>query len=48
MILVSSYGSSSASNFAYTRIKGELEDAVKSMGFGTCVFLQPALILGPR
>ncbi len=29
-------------------MKGQLEDAVKGMGFGCCVILRPALLLGPR
>jgi uncharacterized protein YbjT (DUF2867 family) len=47
MILVSAAGSSSSSMFAYPKMKGELEDAVKGMGFEHCVILQPGMLLGP-
>ncbi|WVF68888.1 hypothetical protein IAT40_003661 [Kwoniella sp. CBS 6097] len=48
MILVSTAGASSASRMFYSRIKGELEDAVKEMGFEHAVILRPAALLGPR
>ncbi|OCF31241.1 endoplasmic reticulum protein [Kwoniella heveanensis BCC8398] len=48
MILVSTSGASSASRMFYPRIKGELEDAVKEMGFEHAVILRPAALLGPR
>jgi hypothetical protein len=48
LILVSSGGSSSSSVFPYTKMKGKLEDAVKAMDFGSCIILQPGVLLGPR
>ncbi|WVQ96409.1 hypothetical protein IAU59_003514 [Kwoniella sp. CBS 9459] len=48
MILVSTSGASSTSRMFYPRIKGELEDAVKDMGFEHAVILRPAALLGPR
>ncbi|KAI8931565.1 hypothetical protein NX059_011220 [Plenodomus lindquistii] len=47
-VLVSSQGASSKSYFAYPRMKGELEDGVKALGFKHCVILQPGLIVGDR
>ncbi|KAK4686805.1 hypothetical protein P7C73_g3319, partial [Tremellales sp. Uapishka_1] len=48
LILVSSRGASSASYFAYPKMKGELEDDVKAMGFRKCIILQPGMLLGDR
>ena len=39
--LVSAIGSSPKAKFFYTRMKGELEDAVKKLGFPACFILQP-------
>ncbi|KAK3711490.1 Protein fmp52, mitochondrial [Vermiconidia calcicola] len=47
-VLVSSGGSSSSSMFGYMKMKGELEDAVKNLGFEHCVFLRPGLLVGAR
>jgi uncharacterized protein YbjT (DUF2867 family) len=47
-VLVSSGGASASSRMAYPRMKGELEDAVKGLGFERTVILRPGLIVGPR
>ena len=39
--LVSSVGASPKAKFFYTRMKGELEEAVKKLGFPACFILQP-------
>ena len=39
--LVSSIGASPKAKFLYTRMKGELEEAVKKLGFPACFILQP-------
>ena len=39
--LVSSIGADPKSNIFYTRMKGELEEAVKKLGFPACYILQP-------
>ena len=39
--LVSSIGASPKAKFFYTRMKGELEEAVKKLGFPACFILQP-------
>lgn len=48
MILVSSLGAASSSYFFYSRMKGQLEDAVKDLDFEHTVILQPAVLLGDR
>ncbi|KAF2139386.1 uncharacterized protein K452DRAFT_232551 [Aplosporella prunicola CBS 121167] len=47
-VLVSTAQASAASIFPYTRMKGELEDRVKALGFAHCVILRPGLIVGAR
>lgn len=39
--LVSAIGASPKAKFFYTRMKGELEEAVKMLGFPACFILQP-------
>jgi hypothetical protein len=47
-VLISSGGASATSSFAYPRMKGELEEAVKGLGFKHTVILRPGLIVGAR
>jgi hypothetical protein len=47
-VVVSSGGASSTSMLAYPRMKGELEEAVKELGFEHTVILRPGLIVGQR
>lgn len=47
-VLISSGGANSKSFFGYTKMKGELEDAVKDLGFEHTVILRPGLIVGDR
>ncbi|KAL4885640.1 hypothetical protein BJY04DRAFT_180133 [Aspergillus karnatakaensis] len=47
-VLISSSGASTASNFAYPRMKGEIEEHVKELGFERTVILRPGLISGTR
>jgi uncharacterized protein YbjT (DUF2867 family) len=47
-VLISSAGTSASSNMAYSRMKGELEDEVKKIGFHHTVILRPGLLLGAR
>lgn len=44
-ILVSAVGASPKSRFFYTRMKGELEEAVKKLGFPGCFILQPPSLI---
>jgi hypothetical protein len=45
-VLISSAGANSKSMFAYMKMKGELEDAVRELGFKHTVFLRPGFICG--
>ncbi|KAE9964658.1 hypothetical protein BLS_008176 [Venturia inaequalis] len=47
-VLISSAGVSSQSIMAYPKMKGELEDAVKNIGFKHTVILKPGLLVGSR
>jgi len=47
-VLVSSSGASSKSSIFYSRIKGELEDAVKKLNFPSIHIMQPSLLVGDR
>ncbi|KAF2860616.1 hypothetical protein K470DRAFT_216814 [Piedraia hortae CBS 480.64] len=47
-VLISSQGASSSSFFAYPKMKGELEDAVRALDFDHAVIVRPGLILGER
>jgi hypothetical protein len=47
-VLISSAGANAASKMAYSQMKGELEDAVKALGFKHTVILRPGLIVGAR
>ena len=47
-VLISGASASSQSSFAYVKMKGELEDSVKALGFKHTVLVRPGLILGGR
>lgn len=47
-ILVSSLGADSRSRTLYYRTKGELEDALKALGYKQLTILRPSLLLGKR
>ncbi|KAL4978810.1 protein fmp52, mitochondrial [Aspergillus desertorum] len=47
-VLISSSGADVKSTFAYTRMKGEIEEGVKALGFEKTVILRPGLIAGQR
>lgn len=44
-VLVSSIGANPKSNIFYTHMKGELEEAVKKLGFPACYILQPPSLI---
>jgi uncharacterized protein YbjT (DUF2867 family) len=46
--LVSSLGASSKSGVFYSRVKGELEDALRAMGWPSLCLLRPSVIAGDR
>ena len=47
-LLVSAIGANIDSRFFYNRVKGELEDALRSLGFRSLTILRPSLLLGER
>ncbi|MBT3386177.1 MAG: NAD(P)H-binding protein [Prolixibacteraceae bacterium] len=47
-VLVSSVGANSKSQIFYTRMKGELDDAVARLGFENLVVLRPSSLTGDR
>lgn len=47
-LLVSSLGASVQSRFFYSRVKGELEDALRTIGFRSLTIVRPSLLLGER
>jgi uncharacterized protein YbjT (DUF2867 family) len=47
-VLVSSVGANSKSGIFYTRMKGELDEAVAKLGFENLVILRPASLTGNR
>jgi uncharacterized protein YbjT (DUF2867 family) len=47
-LLVSTLGANKKSFIFYTRIKGEVEDAVSSVGFQTVHIFRPSLLIGLR
>ncbi|MEP1216425.1 MAG: NAD-dependent epimerase/dehydratase family protein [Marinobacter sp.] len=46
--LMSAIAASSSSTVFYNRVKGELEDAVKALGYPCLAIYQPSLLLGDR
>jgi uncharacterized protein YbjT (DUF2867 family) len=46
--VVSSMGANAKSRMFYTRIKGEMEEALKQLGFVQTVIAQPSQLSGPR
>ncbi len=48
LLLVSSVGAGRDSLFYYSRVKGELEDAVKKLPFWAIHIFQPSVLLGER
>ncbi|KAL2827828.1 protein fmp52, mitochondrial [Aspergillus cavernicola] len=47
-VLISSSGADIKSGFGYTKMKGEIEEDVKALGFERTVILRPGLITGQR
>lgn len=47
-ILVSSVGADASSRTFYLRVKGQLEQALKELGFETLHILRPSMLLGDR
>ena len=47
-LLVSSLGADATSRIFYSRVKGELEDALRPLGFRALTILRPSMLLGER
>ena len=47
-VLISSAGATPKGLVPYTKMKGELEEAVKALGFKYCVILKPGILVGQR
>ena len=47
-LLVSSLGADSGSRVFYSRVKGELEDHVRELGYPGLTLARPSVLLGPR
>ena len=47
-VLISSAGVSSSSIFPYSKMKAELDEAVKELGFPHTVLVKPGLLVGTR
>ncbi|HKR66829.1 MAG TPA: NAD(P)H-binding protein [Thermoanaerobaculia bacterium] len=47
-LLVSALGASRTSRVFYNRVKGELEDDLRALGYRSLTIAQPSLLLGPR
>jgi uncharacterized protein YbjT (DUF2867 family) len=47
-LLVSALGASAGSRVFYNRVKGELEDALRSLPFRSVTIVRPSLLLGDR
>lgn len=46
--LISSSGANAHSSLAYPKMKGDLEESVKALGFDHTIILRPGLIVGVR
>jgi uncharacterized protein YbjT (DUF2867 family) len=47
-LLVSALGANSESGFFYNRVKGELEDQLRSLGYRAVTIARPSLLMGAR
>jgi uncharacterized protein YbjT (DUF2867 family) len=47
-VLVSSMGANSHSAFFYSRVKGDIEDAIGKLHFKSTIIVRPSLLLGDR
>src|SRR5262249_18303925 len=47
-LLVSALGASARSRVFYNRVKGELEDALRTLPFRSLTIARPSLLIGPR
>jgi len=48
LAVVSALGADAKSRIFYNRVKGEMQDAIAQLGYGTLVIAQPSMLLGDR
>ena len=48
LLLVSALGADSGSGVFYNRVKGELEEAIRTLGYPALTIVRPSLLLGDR
>jgi uncharacterized protein YbjT (DUF2867 family) len=46
--LISSMGANAASNIFYSKVKGQIEDAITALNFNTTIIVRPSLLVGNR
>lgn len=47
-VVVTAHGADGGASVFYNRVKGEVEDALRGVGFGSLVIARPSLLLGDR
>lgn len=48
LVLLSSAGANSKSNIFYSKMKGELDEAVQALNFENCTIIRPSMLVGKR
>ena len=46
--IVTSLGASASSSVFYSKVKGDVQESIRGLGFKTCCFYQPSMLLGER
>jgi uncharacterized protein YbjT (DUF2867 family) len=46
--LISAIGASTSSRIFYSKLKGEIEEALKELSFPNCYIYQPSILIGAR
>lgn len=46
--VVTSLGANANSSVFYSKVKGNVQDSILALGFKTCCFYQPSMLLGER
>ena len=47
-LIVSAIGASASSRFFYNRVKGDVEDVIRTLGYRSVTIVRPSLLLGER
>ena len=48
IIVISSYGANSSSNNFYLKVKGQMEDVIRTVNISSRIIIRPSLLLGKR